>query len=264
MQETSQVSVAPLMLRVYNQGCKGATAFFRNRPFLDEFFRLLTAEPANSYSILVHASSIGAEPYSLAMWWLHKFRKPGVRLTIHATDINANFLAMGRSGTYPLEVLNGMSSIERTWFDIADKSISVSRSAKELVKFLEPMSFLDENATKVYDAVLVMNALTYVTPQQQNLAIRNISRQTRYVLGLTAFHPDSIRRDLRENDFAPHLNAIESIHSSWGDRLTNLPIDRSSAEYSWRLPPFDPNIPEADYRFCSLFTRSSTTEEVAN
>lgn len=41
MSQDEKDDAAPVMLRAYNDGCKGATAFFRNRPFLDEFFRLL-------------------------------------------------------------------------------------------------------------------------------------------------------------------------------------------------------------------------------
>lgn len=56
-------SVDPIMIRAYNDGHKGATAFFRNRPFLDTFFSILKSRCAGRIKILVHASSVGAEPY---------------------------------------------------------------------------------------------------------------------------------------------------------------------------------------------------------
>ena len=59
------------MLRVYQGGSKGATAFFRNRLLLATLMDELAALGRPRVSILVHAASIGAEPYSLALWHLN-------------------------------------------------------------------------------------------------------------------------------------------------------------------------------------------------
>lgn len=59
------------MMRAYNGGHKGAAAFFRNRPFLETFFPALVSRCESPIKVLVHACSLGAEPYSLAQWWVH-------------------------------------------------------------------------------------------------------------------------------------------------------------------------------------------------
>ena len=86
----------PVMIRVYNDGHKGATAFFRNRPFLDALFAVLRQRCHHRVRILVHASSIGAEAYSLALWWFNRILPHWhgeIDLDIAATDIDTAFLA---------------------------------------------------------------------------------------------------------------------------------------------------------------------------
>jgi chemotaxis methyl-accepting protein methylase len=55
---------SPKMIRVYSGNNKGATAFFRNRPLLKTLSGLLAGQ---SPSVLFHAASIGAEPYTFAV-----------------------------------------------------------------------------------------------------------------------------------------------------------------------------------------------------
>lgn len=243
------------MIRAYDGGCKGATAFFRNRPFLDQFFKLLSARCGQKCKVLVHACSIGAEPYSLAFWSLHRRKEYGVDLTIHATDVNAAFLGLAQQGVYPSGILDGMTPEERSWFEIGNDVVLVPERIRQMVKFLPPRSFVDSDLGETYDAVLIMNALTYVSQEQQRAAICHAAARTRHVLALTAFHPDTIRRDVEQVGFLPHPEGMEEIHAAWGDRLSNYPIDPLSPEYSWKLPPFDCKAPDSEYRLCSLFAR---------
>lgn len=261
MSQDDKDNAAPVMLRAYHEGYKGATAFFRNRPFLDEFFRLLSTKCGRECFVLVHASSIGAEPYSLAMWWLNRAQQRNINLTIHATDLNGTFLEIARRGVYPPVILEGMNPEERSWFRVDGEGVHVPKQAKRLIQFLPPMSFVDGSPPGSYDAVLVMNALTYVTPRQQSAAVRNLARQTKHILALTAFHPDTIQQDLQENGLCSHSAEMEAIHNAWGDRLANRPIDPASEEYSWKLPPFDLSIPDAGFRYCSLFTLCDSAKE---
>jgi chemotaxis methyl-accepting protein methylase len=53
------------MIRVYSGDSKGATAFFRNRTLLETIARLLHDQ---RYRVLFHACSVGAEPYSFAIY----------------------------------------------------------------------------------------------------------------------------------------------------------------------------------------------------
>lgn len=260
-----QAAVDPMMIRVYNGEHKGATAFFRNRPFLDAFFSALRAEQGRPIKILVHACSVGAEPYSLALWWLHRVVSSGAGATgidIAATDIDPGFLAFARQATYPAGLAAGMSTEEAGWFDIRGEEMRVPAEAAQLVRFLEPMSFVDGDPGEQFDAVLVMNALTYVSVAEQSKTIDRLAACSPRVLALTAFHPDSIRDDLIRQGFVPSMENHRLIHESWGDRLSKLPVSPGSPDYSWRLPPYDESVPEFAYRFGSLFVKASLSDEL--
>lgn len=248
----------PVMIRAYNGGRKGATAFFRNRPFLDTFFSALRPVCDRRIKILVHACSVGAEPYSLALWWLHRVLPQWcgeLDVDIVATDIDPGFLAFAQQGSYPEALLAGMSAEKQSWFERKDGAIVVPAEVRRLVRFLPPMSFVDGDPGEVFDAVLVMNALTYVSATDQSLAVSRWSGYTRHLLGITAFHPDSIMSDLVRAGFVPCMDSHRQIHEAWGDRLAPGPTAPVSPEYSWRLPPYDASLPDYAYRYGAVFQR---------
>ncbi len=251
----------PVMLRAYNDGHKGATAFFRNRPFIEAFYSVLLATGHGRKKVLVHASSLGAEPYSLAMWWLHKVRPAtpaGVDLEIAATDIDAGFLSFAEQARYPSNVLSGMSAQEQSWFLHNGDYVRVPRKVRRLVRFLPPMNFVTDDPGEEFDAVLIMNALTYVSTDEQSLAFERCAKYCRHILGATAFHPDSIRCDLEASGFAPRMDRHRDIHEAWGDRLASQPVPTDSPEYSWRLPPYESDSSDFKYRYGALFDRIGT------
>lgn len=117
MSAPPESSVTPSVLRVYNDGHKGATAFFRNRPFLETLSRRrhCPLSTQDKVTIFVHACSIGAEPYSFALWWLHRVKpgRPNMLIEIVATDIDPEFLEFAVQGCYPQTILEGMTDEER-------------------------------------------------------------------------------------------------------------------------------------------------------
>jgi hypothetical protein len=245
--------VQPVMIRVYEGGNKGATAFFRNRAFLATLLESLRALGRDRVRVFVHAASVGAEPYSLLLNWLHRYRD-AFDLEVWATDINAHFLAAARQGIYPPQVGGGLTDEERSWFVQVDGNLVIPEQVRERVHFLPPMDFVRDEPEGVFDAVLIMNALTYVTPEAQRTAIGLAARHTD-LLALTAFHPDGIRADLEGVGFEPLLRNHEAIHQGWGDRLGNGPVDPASPDYSWKLPPYDASRPDSAYRFGAIFVR---------
>jgi len=242
----------PVMLRVYQGGNKGATAFFRNRPLLATLMDELAALGRPRVRVLVHAASIGAEPYSLALWHLHRIASR-FDLEIHATDINAHFLAHAQKGEYPADLARGLTPEEMSWFERDGEVLRVPAAAKARVHFLPPMDCVRQRPEGLFDCVLIMNALTYVNPAEQTAAIASAAQSGCALLGLTAFHPDGIRADVEAVGFEPVMANHQAIHDSWGDRLTDQPIDPASAEYSWKLPRYDAGAVDAPWRFGALF-----------
>jgi hypothetical protein len=251
-------NTAPVMLRAYNDGHKGATAFFRNRPFLETLFGALDLARKDRVRIFVHACSIGAEPYSLALWWLHQVQPahPGVTLEIVATDIDPEFLHVAQQGCYPEQILSGMTEQERGWFLRDGEAVVVPDAARALVRFVTPMNFVTDGPAEQFDVVLIMNALTYVTEQEQGTALFNAARYARRMLCITAFHPDSIRDDMERIGFSPCPINHREIHEAWVERLFTEAVEPGHPDYSWRLPPYDISRVDYGYRFGVIFHRN--------
>lgn len=244
----------PVMIRVYQGGNRGATAFFRNRTFLRTFLDALANIGKPRVRVLVHAASIGAEPYSLALYYLQHYREK-FDLQILATDINAQFLEAARAGAYGAEVGRGLTDEERGWFVTDGRMLRVPDSARAMVQFLPPMDFVRTRPDGQFEAVMIMNALTYVSAPEQRLAIGQAAGQSQNLLALTAFHPDSIRADIDDAAFEPLLANHEAIHNGWGDRLSGGPVDPSSSAYSWKLPPYDGRRADCAWRYGAIFRR---------
>jgi chemotaxis methyl-accepting protein methylase len=258
MQVTDQEeTAAAVMLRVYNDGHKGATAFFRNRPFLQTLFSEPTLSGKTHITIFVHACSIGAEPYSLALWWLRHIlpTRPGATLDIVATDIDPEFLEVARHACYPEQILDGMTEQERSWFKKEGDAVMVPDEARALVRFVEPANFVSATLAEEVDVVLIMNALTYVTAQDQATALVHAAGYARHLLCLTAFHPDSIAEDAARIGFVPSMRNHQEIHDAWLERISDETVPPGHPDYSWRLPPYDTSHPDYAARFGVIFRR---------
>ena len=163
---------------------------------------------------------------------------------------------MAQKGEYPADLARGLAAEEQGWFERDGSVLRVPAAAKALVQFLPPMDFVRQGPPGHFDAVLIMNALTYVTPADQTAAISRAAASSGALLGLTAFHPDSIRGDVEAAGFVPLMANHQAIHECWGDRLTDQPIDPRSPEYSWKLPRYDAGGVDAPWRFGALFRRA--------
>jgi hypothetical protein len=256
MAAQAKSSTVPVMLRVYDDDKIGSTAFFRNRPLLTTLLALFRASGKDRIEVLFHACSIGAEPYSLAIWCAMAGLDTEMQLNIHATDINPNFLAHARAAIYPEEVLAGMTEQERRWFEPRGAGkVGVRPEIVARVNFLPPASFVDFQSERSFDVVCVLNALTYVTPEQQSTCLRHVAGYNPWLLVTSAFHPDTIEADLVACGYAPITDSIQAIHDAWVERVrSNVTAQPGTREYSWMLPPFAP-VPGYEYKYCALFRK---------
>ena len=250
-----------MMLRCYANGHTGTTAFFRNRPLLTELMALLA--PARvPVRVLFHACSVGAEPYSLALWWRHHAPPDAAdSLAIEATDIDPEFLETARRGVYPISVLDSLSARERSWLAPHADGVQVPACVRSMVRVLPPMSFVAPALIGRYDAVCIMNALTYVTPGEQRQAIVTAGRHARRVVALTAFHPDTIAEDVSAAGLMPWSGQQRAIHEAWGDRLVDGPVPPESPYYSFQLPRQMADVPDAAARYGALFVPMASAHQ---
>lgn len=253
------------MLRVYDGRQIGATAFFRNRPLLDTLFAQFLASGRDTLNVLFHACSIGAEPYSMAAYAAMNGLDAHLQLNIHATDINPAFLAQARQAIYPQDVLADMSEAERACFEPhGEGSVRVRADIAARVNFLPPASFVDFTSEHIFDVVFVLNALTYVSAEQQTATLRNIAGYNSWLLVTSSFHPDSIRDDILECGYRPVTDNIQAIHEAWVGRVRhNTVAQPGTPEYSWMLPPFAP-VEDYQYKFCALFQKNGDAGKAAD
>jgi chemotaxis methyl-accepting protein methylase len=248
---TASPAPDPLMLRVHKDDKKGATAFFRNRSFLNIFVTRLAALEARPVNVLLQACSIGAEPYSIAAVALDR----GLDIAIATTDIEPEFIAFAKRAQYPEVVTASMMASEKKFFKpIGQGLVEVDAALRAKVKFL-PAQSLTDPMPGTYDATLAMNVLTYVTPADQTRAIATMAAATTHYLCLTAFHPDSIKSDIESVGFKPVMDDQALIHNAWGDRVRPGGAVLGTPEYSWVVPPYNTDCDDYAWRYGAIFQR---------
>jgi hypothetical protein len=255
---------APVMLRVYEGESIGSTAFFRNRPLLHTLSGLIATSGRSRLDVLIHACSVGVEPYSLAMFMRLAGLDRSVRVRIRATDVNRAFLDAAKEGIYPAAVMSGLSERERVFFEAVDNDcVRVIDEVRQSVDFLPAASFVDFQPEDRFDIVFVLNALTYVTPEQQAESVSRIASYNDWLLVASAFHPDTIDSDLATADYLPVETNAELIHEAWVERRRAVAPHPGSREYSWVLPPFRHDR-EFLARQCAIFRKASIARSSAS
>lgn len=244
------------MLRVYSGDKKGATAFFRNRCFVDTINSCLLRLNQPKIRVMFHSCSVGAEPYSFAITWQNQKQQPLPELRIDTTDIEPNFVETAKKALYQDHILESMSADEQRLFErVGGDQVRPIKSIRDIITFREPSSLLDFAAGDPYDAVFAMNVLTYLTEAQQTEAIQKMAQYARHYLCVTAFHPDQIQADIRKIGFAPVTDNLAEIHNAWGDRLRPGGAKKGTPEYSWVLPEFETVSKDFEWRYCAIFRR---------
>lgn len=245
-------SLDPMVIRVYKDDRKGATAFFRNRFFLKTVLAALRELAKDPVEVFFHACSVGAEPYSFTI----KAKEEGVTVRVDATDIEPNFVALAQKGLYPAGIVERMKDAEKKLFHIKGNTAVLDDSIRQKVTFLPAQSVMDP-LPKTYDAVFAMNVLTYLTPAQQTQAIATMAASCRSYLCLTAFHPDTIKADIEAAGFEPVLTDQEVIHNFWGDRIREKAAEPGAEDYAWKVPPYNTDAPDYAWRYCAIFKRKT-------
>lgn len=212
------------MLRPRHRHHIGTTAFFRNPAFLQTLVGLLLA--IEHPRVLFHAASNGAEPLSFAATWREA---GGGDILIEATDIEPAFLDQAGALQHP----------------------RVTPEIRALVRFLPPVSVVDFTSQTVYDAVVCMNALCYLTPDCQRRALWKMSAHSRRYVCVTAGDPEAVRDGIREANMRPVWRNWLPIYYGWRERLRL----RYTPRKVWTLPYLPLMLPQMRYAGTSIFER---------
>jgi chemotaxis methyl-accepting protein methylase len=210
------------MLRPVTADRIGTTDFFRNPAFLNTLVELL--KPIRNPRVIFHACSNGAEPYSFAVTWLEAGGGP---ITIEATDIEPTFLDEAEALSHP----------------------RLTDEARALVTFLPASSVTTFTTHKVYDAVICMNALCYLSKDEQRRAFWKMASVCERYLCVTAADPLETRHGIREARFQPVFKNWVAIYYGWKERLS------LRHRKVWKLPYVPLMLPWVYYTGTSIFER---------
>lgn len=136
--------------------------FFRNPEIFEELKVKLKEEllsKNNSLKIWSAACSIGAEPYSVAMY-LNELSPMG-RHKVIATDIDNTIIERAKKGEYVLsEIKNVKKEYLNKYFTVKDDKYIISDKIKNLVTFKKHDLILD-NYENNFDLIICRNVVIY-------------------------------------------------------------------------------------------------------
>ncbi len=240
----------------------GTTAFFRNRAFLEALGEEIAELDCGGrpVSIMSHACSVGAEPWSLAIHLLSSH--PGLDFQIVASDLSPKFIAFAKQGLYPNGADRGMTDAERRFLELhPDGGFNIGPEARQRVTFTQPTSFVHLIPSMQFDVVTLCNALVYVPAEAQARAIQRISGYNRAIFAVTGGHRETIAEDLEAAGYDPVMRQFERVHAGWVDRHGDealrkaMPLPANIFEDPF-LDPID-DRPGRRYRHGAIFRKQA-------
>jgi Methylase of chemotaxis methyl-accepting proteins len=151
--------------------------FFRNPEIFEDLRDKLKNEllkNGTSLKIWSAACSIGAEPYSIAMY-LDELSSMG-RHKIVATDIDNTILEKARNGEYVLsEIKNVKKEYLSKYFTIKDDKYSISPKIKSMVTFKKHDLIL-ENYERDFDLIVCRNVVIYFNQDVKDQIYKKFSQ----------------------------------------------------------------------------------------
>lgn len=151
--------------------------FFRNPEIFEELKNKLKGEllkSSSSLKIWSAACSIGAEPYSIAMYL--DDLSPNVRHKIIATDLDSTILERAKKGEYVAsEIKNVKKDYISKYFTIMDDKYSISPKIKSMVTFKKHDLIL-ESYEKDFDLIVCRNVVIYFNQDVKDVIYKKFSQ----------------------------------------------------------------------------------------
>lgn len=151
--------------------------FFRNPEIFEELKNKLKGEllkNSSSLKIWSAACSIGAEPYSIAMYL--DDLSPNARHKIIATDIDSTILERAKKGEYVAsEIKNVKKDYINKYFTVMDDKYSISPKIKNMVTFKKHDLIL-ESYEKDFDLIVCRNVVIYFNQDVKDVIYKKFSQ----------------------------------------------------------------------------------------
>ncbi|MBA3392114.1 MAG: hypothetical protein H0T89_05690 [Deltaproteobacteria bacterium] len=157
----------------------GETRLFRHRAqiaaLVDVIAPALRASRKRTIRVWSAGCAAGEEPYTLALVLARAL--PGVQLSIAATDVSADALAIAQIGAYRASALADVPEEYRDGFVSDGELIRLRPELAALVRF-ERANLVDGAAPRQCDLVWCRNVLIYFTPDARRRAIERLVAAT--------------------------------------------------------------------------------------
>src|SRR5262249_44999553 len=152
---------------------------FRHRPqieaLVDVVAPALRARGRRPIRVWSAGCAAGEEPYTLAAVLARELA--GWTISILATDVSADALAVARGASYPLDELADVPDEWHEAFVIAGDRLRVRPDVASLVRF-EQANLVDGMPARTFDLVWCRNVLIYFTPGARRRAIDKLVAAT--------------------------------------------------------------------------------------
>ena len=155
----------------------GETRFFRHRAqvqavteaVVPALARIRGGGPVRAWSA---GCASGEEAYTLAMLLAGGLPAPGFQVSVLATDISRDALAVARAGEYPAAALAQVPDrLRRAAFEPAGESrVRVAAAMRRRVRF-EQHNLADEDYPRPFDLIWCRNVLIYFAPEARRAAV---------------------------------------------------------------------------------------------
>ena len=192
----------------------GTTCFFRHanvyKNILDFF------KNKDCIHILVTASSIGCEAYSIALLFANSDLAKTKQLFIDCVDISPTFTDFARKGQYPKDMVTDMPLEYQSYFTKIQDSEFYQLDAKimSFVNILPATNLLHFVTENKYDAVYAMNFLMYLKEGELLPILKKLAQLTNCILCSSCLDDAFITAP---NDY----EAANLLLSQMGFRLVN-------------------------------------------
>lgn len=229
------------------------TYFFRNRAEIQHWLRTVEGMmPLAELSITIVGCSEGAEVYTII--YSLKKRFPGIRLKVHAFDINDTALAIAREGRYPSDsrLLSKTTPEELSGlFDNEGDHFRVKAQYREGIQWehQDPTREAVLSTLPKQDFVIANRLLfhMYLNEQRQALmAIASMVRPGGYLF-VSGVDLDVRSKLAKEHGWRPLPELLEEIHAGDDSMTVDWPF-----KY-WGLEPLDKTRPDWQLRYCVAF-----------
>lgn len=218
------------------------THFFRGEAELDEALSVLAdrAAAGRSPRLWCAGCSTGAEPYTLAILCAER----AIDATIHATDLNADALAVARSGRFPEIALRRAPADLRDRYFVRDGADHVvvpdilRRVTFELSDLrVDPLPFPSSSAgAACWDVILCRNVLIYYEPETAGAIVTRLATALRpdgvLIVGSTdplAFRALGSLRAVSVGGVASYVRAEHTVHGAPPPRPAHVFIPEAAS-----------------------------------